>query len=211
MWHICAWAREKNILVQDRGSAANSAVCYVLGITAVKHRLLFDRFLNDSRIGKDGKPSWPDIDLDFSSGERRERVIQEVYQRYGRRSAAMTTNVITYRGRSTVREVGKVLGFGEDALDRFSTLYANSDFPETFDVEAQLKMAGVAAVHPRLHAMLDLQNNFRRALPRHLGQHSGGMVISGGQLDKVVPLEPGACPTAAFASGTKTTAKISAS
>lgn len=197
VWHICAWARENNIIVQGRGSAANSAVCYVLGITAVnpvKHRLLFDRFLNDSRIGKDGKPSWPDIDLDFPSGERRERVIQEVYRRYGRRGAAMTANVITYRGRSTIREVGKVLGFGEDALDRFSSLYANGDFPETLDVEAQLKMAGVAAEHPRLHAMLRLQDYFRRALPRHLGQHSGGMVISEGQLDKVVPLEPASMP-----------------
>ena len=197
VWHICAWARERNILVQGRGSAANSAVCYVLGITAVnpvKHRLLFDRFLNDSRVGKDGKPSWPDIDLDFPSGERRERVIQEVYQRYGRRGAAMTANVITYRGRSTIREVGKVLGFGEDSLDRFSSLYANGDFPETLDVAKQLDLAGIGSQHPRLPALLALQHQFSRALPRHLGQHSGGMVISEGQLDKVVPLEPASMP-----------------
>ncbi|HUR58888.1 MAG TPA: OB-fold nucleic acid binding domain-containing protein, partial [Opitutaceae bacterium] len=186
------------IIVQGRGSAANSAVCYMLGITAVnpvKHRLLFERFLNDSRVGKDGKPSWPDIDLDFPSGERRERVIQEVYSRYGRRGAAMTANVITYRGRSSVREVGKVLGFGEDALDRFSSLYANGDFPETLQLQQQLAMAGIAREHPRAAAMVRLQDYIRgAALPRHLGQHSGGMVICQGQLDRVVPLEPATMP-----------------
>ncbi len=197
VWDICRWARENNILVQGRGSAANSAVCYILGITAVnpvRHRLLFDRFLNDSRVGKDGKPSWPDIDLDFPSGDRRERVIQKVYNRYGRRGAAMTANVITYRGRSSVREVGKVLGFGEDALDRFSSLYANGDFPETLELKQQLALSGIAPDHPRAAAMVRLQHYFKRALPRHLGQHSGGMVISENQLDKVVPLEPATMP-----------------
>jgi len=197
VWDICAWARAQGILVQGRGSAANSAVCYMLGITAVnpvKHRLLFERFLNDSRVGKDGKPSWPDIDLDFPSGERRESVIQEVYQRYGRRGAAMTANVITYRGRSTIREAGKVLGFGDDALDRFSSLYANGDFPQTLDLQKQLKLSGIAADHPRAAALVRVQHYFRRGLPRHLGQHSGGMVICQGQLDRVVPLEPATMP-----------------
>jgi len=197
VWDICDWARQNNVLVQGRGSAANSAVCYVLGITAVnplKHRLLFDRFLNDSRVGRDGRPSWPDIDLDFPSGDRRERVIQEVYRRYGRRGAAMTANVITYRGRSIVREVGKVLGFGADALDRFSSLYANGDFPQTLELEQQLALSGIAAHHPRAAAMGQLHHYFSRALPRHLGQHSGGMVICRGQLDKVVPLEPATMP-----------------
>ena len=109
VWDICAWTRAQNILVQGRGSAANSSVCYVLGITAVdpmKHALHFDRFLTDGRIGVDEHPSWPDIDLDLPSGEPRERVIQEVYARYGTRGAAMTANVIAYRGRSTIREVG---------------------------------------------------------------------------------------------------------
>jgi error-prone DNA polymerase len=196
VWDICDWARQRGILVQGRGSAANSAVCYMLGITAVnpvKHRLLFDRFLNDSRVGRDGKPSWPDIDLDFPSGERRESVIQEVYQRYGRRGAAMTANVITYRGRGIVREAGKVLGFGEDALDRFSSLYANGDFPETIGLQEQLKMSGIAARHPRAEAMVRL-HEYLRGMPRHLGQHSGGMVICQGQLDKVVPLEPATMP-----------------
>ncbi|HVS52934.1 MAG TPA: error-prone DNA polymerase, partial [Opitutaceae bacterium] len=196
VWDICRWARENHILVQGRGSAANSAVCYMLGITAVdplKHRLLFDRFLNDSRVGADGNPSWPDIDLDLPSGDRRERVIQEVYRRYGRRGAAMTANVITYRGRSVVREVGKVLGFGEDALDRFSSLYANGDFPETLQLQQQLAMSGIAPEHPRAHAMTLLQP-LLHGLPRHLGQHSGGMVICQGQLDKIVPLEPATMP-----------------
>ncbi len=196
VWDICRWAREQNILVQGRGSAANSAVCFVLGITAVNpvtHRLLFDRFLNDSRVGRDGRPSWPDIDLDFPSGDRRERVIQKVYERYGRRGAAMTANVITYRGRSTTREIGKVLGFGEDALDRFSSLYANGDFPETLGLQEQLKMSGIAAQHPRAEALVRLHHHIR-GLPRHLGQHSGGMVICQGQLDKVVPLEPATMP-----------------
>ncbi len=198
VWDICQWARNRPqpILVQGRGSAANSAVCYVLGITAVdpvKNKLLFDRFLNDSRIGADGLPSWPDIDLDFPSGERRESVIQEVYRRYGARGAAMTANVISYRGRNTIREVGKVLGFGDDALDRFSSLYANGDFPETLDLKEQLRLSGIAGSHPRAEALFLAQHHLH-GLPRHLGQHPGGMVISLNQLDKVVPLEPATMP-----------------
>lgn len=197
VWDICRWAREeRGILVQGRGSAANSSVCFVLGITAVdpmRHRLLFERFLSKGRIGKNGHPSWPDIDLDFPSGERREAVIQEIYRRYGRRGAAMTANVITYRGRSVVREVGKVLGFGEDALDRFSGLYANGDFPHTLQLGEQLAMAGIGAAHPRAAALARLHERVR-SLPRHLGQHSGGMVVCQHQLSKVVPLENATMP-----------------
>lgn len=196
VWDICCWARQRGILLQGRGSAANSAVCYVLGITAVnplKHRLLFDRFLNDSRVGADGNPSWPDIDLDFPSGDRRESVIQEVYRRYGRRGAAMTANAITYRGRSIVREVGKVLGFADDILDRFSNLYANGDFPQTLELQQQLALSGLAAAHPRAAALANLYERIK-GLPRHLGQHSGGLVICEGQLDKVVPLENATMP-----------------
>jgi error-prone DNA polymerase len=105
----------------------------------------------------------------------------------------MTANVITYRGRSTVREIGKVLGFGDDALDRFSGLYANGDFPETLELQDQLAMAGIAAKHPRAEAMVRLYHQIH-GLPRHLGQHSGGMVICQGQLDKVVPLENASMP-----------------
>jgi error-prone DNA polymerase len=110
---------------------------------------------------------------------------------HGRLGAAMTANVITYRGRSVVREVGKVLGFGDDTLDRFSSLYANGDFPETIDLQRQLALSGITSHHPRAAAMVMLQKLIY-GLPRHLGQHSGGMVICQGQLNKVVPLEPAA-------------------
>jgi len=196
VWDICRWAREREILVQGRGSAANSAACFCLGITAVnpvKQRLLFERFLSEGRVGADGRPSWPDIDLDFPSGDLRESVIQEVYRRYAPRGAAMTANVITYRGRSTVREIGKVLGFGDDSLDRFSSLYANGDFPHTLQLSQQLDMSGIAATHPRAGALVSLHRQIY-GLPRHLGQHSGGMVICQGNLDTVVPLEPASMP-----------------
>ncbi|PAW65137.1 MAG: error-prone DNA polymerase [Opitutia bacterium Tous-C1TDCM] len=196
VWDICRYCRDEGILVQGRGSAANSAVCYALGITAVdplRHELLFERFLSEGRVGRDGHPSWPDIDLDLPSGELRERVLQRVYAQYGARGAAMTANVITYRGRSAVREIGKVLGFGDDALDRFSGLYANGDFPETLELQDQLALAGIAARHPRAAAMVELYRQIH-GLPRHLGQHSGGMVIAQGQLDRVVPLENATMP-----------------
>ncbi|HYD84726.1 MAG TPA: PHP domain-containing protein, partial [Opitutus sp.] len=192
IWDICEWARQKGILIQGRGSAANSVVCFALGITAVnptRYDLLFDRFLSRGRIGKGGHPSWPDVDLDLPSGDLREKVIQEVYQRYAPRGAAMVANVITYRGRSTMREVGKVLGFSEDVLDRFSALYGNGDFPHTLDVEKQVEMAGLPVTHPRLRAMLGLYHQIK-GLPRHLGQHSGGMVLCPNHLDTVVPIEP---------------------
>ena len=117
VWDIVNFAARTDILVQGRGSAANSAVCYSLGITAVDPvggNLLFERFLTE------GRKSWPDIDLDLPSGERREQVIQEVYRRYGEHGAAMTANVITYRGRSAMREIGKALNLPDDVLDRFS-------------------------------------------------------------------------------------------
>src|SRR5262247_3894977 len=108
VWDIVRFCLENRILVQGRRSAANSAVCYALSITAVdpvKMELLFERFLSEER------GEWPDIDLDLPSGDQRERVIQHVYEKYGRLGAAMTANVITYRGRSAAREVGKALGF----------------------------------------------------------------------------------------------------
>jgi error-prone DNA polymerase len=196
VWDICAYCRTHGILVQGRGSAANSIVCYSLGITAVdpiKHELLFERFLSEGRVGRDGHPSWPDIDLDLPSGELREQVLQRVYELYAPRGAAMTANVITYRGRSTVREIGKVLGFGDDAIERFSGLYANGDFPETLELQDQLALAGIGARHPRAAAMVGLYRQIH-GLPRHLGQHSGGMVICQGQLDRVVPLENASMP-----------------
>jgi error-prone DNA polymerase len=193
IWDICKWAREeRHTLIQGRGSAANSAVCYMLGITAVnplEHELLFERFLSEGRLGADGKPSWPDVDLDLPSGDRREEVIQEIYKRYAPHGAAMVANVITYRGRSTTREMGKILGLPEDALNRFSALYANGDFSHTLDFKKQLHLSGLASSHPRLPALLALCNKIK-GLPRHLGQHSGGMVLCPGHLHEVVPLEP---------------------
>ena len=199
VWDICRWCREeKQTLVQGRGSAANSIVCYALEITAVdpiEHKLLFERFLSEGRQGVDGHPSWPDIDLDLPSGDRREATIQEIYQRYGQRGAAMVANVITYRGRSASREVGKVLGLADDVLDRFSALYANGDFPQTLGLTEQLKASGLSDAHPRMPAMLALCGHLRQhALPRHLGQHSGGMVLCPGRLDEIVPVENASMP-----------------
>ncbi len=184
VWDICGFCRDQGILVQGRGSAANSAVCYSLGITAVDpigQKLLFERFLSDERTG------WPDIDLDLPSRARRESVIQEVYKRYPGR-AAMTANVITYRGRNTMREMGKVLGFTDDVLDRYTSLYAGGDYPHTLELREQLKLAGISAAHPRTEFLIDLVRR-ASALPRHLGQHSGGMVLCAGRLDEIVPLE----------------------
>jgi error-prone DNA polymerase len=192
VWDICRWTRERGILIQGRGSAANSVVCYALGITAVDpiaNGLLFERFLSRGRIGPDGHPSWPDVDLDLPSGDLRESVIQQVYERYRPRGAAMVANVITYRGRSVVRELGKVMGLSADVMDRFSALYANGDFPQTLGIEEQVKLAGLPSAHPRLPAMLAVYHRMK-GLPRHLGQHSGGMVLCPNRLDTVVPIEP---------------------
>ena len=190
VWDLCAYARGRGILSQGRGSAANSTVCYCLGITAVdpiKSELLFERFLSE------GRTDWPDIDIDLPSGEAREEVIQEVYRRYGRLGAAMTANVITYRGRSTLREVGKVLGFADDALDRFSSLFHGGDYPQTLKLREQLRMAGISGDHPRLPTLIDTCQRVH-GLPRHLSQHSGGMVLSAGSLSQVVPLENARMP-----------------
>jgi error-prone DNA polymerase len=119
VWDIVRFCKENDILAQGRGSAANSAVCYSLGITAVdpvNMELLFERFLSEER------GEWPDIDIDLPSGDKRESVIQYVYQRYGRQGSAMTANVITYRGRSAARDIGKVLGFEDEALARLAGL-----------------------------------------------------------------------------------------
>ncbi|HEX9047790.1 MAG TPA: error-prone DNA polymerase, partial [Verrucomicrobiae bacterium] len=191
VWDIVNFCREQNIMCQGRGSAANSTVCFCLGITAVdplKFHTLFERFLTEGR-----KNSWPDIDIDLPSGDRRERVIQEIYKRYGEHGAAMTANVITYRGRSAAREVGKALNLSPDILNRFSNLYANGDFPHTLELPAQMEKAGLPQSHPRAAAFAVLCRAMR-GLPRHLGQHSGGMIICQGKLDKIVPLENASMP-----------------
>ena len=191
VWDIVRFCREQGILVQGRGSAANSAVCYSLGITAVDPvgmDLLFERFLSEER------GEWPDIDLDLPSGEQRERAIQYVYQRYGERGAAMTANVITYRGRMAAREMGKVLGFDEDTVGRLSGLVGRWEYHDADEtLEKQFRYAGFDLRHPRMRKFLELCLAVQD-LPRHLGQHSGGMVICQGQLDSVVPLEPASMP-----------------
>jgi len=190
VWDIINFCREHNVMVQGRGSAANSAVCYCLGITPVdpvSNHLVFERFLSESRKG------WPDIDLDLPSGDRRESVIQEVYRRYGKHGAAMTANVITYRGRSAAREIGKALNLSPNILDRFSHLFANGDFPHTLDLAAQIEQAGLPQGHPRLPAFISLYQGIY-GLPRHLGQHSGGMIICQGKLSSFVPLENASMP-----------------
>jgi len=191
VWDIVRHCREHDILVQGRGSAANSAVCYSLGITAVdpiRMELLFERFLSEER------GEWPDIDLDLPSGDQREQAIQYVYERYGKLGAAMTANVITYRGRSAAREVGKVLGFDEETLARLASLVSSWEYRDPGDtLERQFRDAGFELQQPRISKFFELCVAVQD-LPRHLGQHSGGMVICQGQLDSVVPLEPATMP-----------------
>jgi error-prone DNA polymerase len=191
VWDIIRYCRQHDILVQGRGSAANSAVCYSLEITAVDPigmGLLFERFLSEER------GEWPDIDLDLPSGDQREQVIQYIYQLYGQRGAAMTANVCTYRSRSAAREMGKVLGFDENSLARLSKIAGSWEWRDPTDtLEKQFTKAGLDPCHAQIAVYLNLCQRVRD-LPRHLSQHSGGMVICQGQLDSVVPLEPATMP-----------------
>jgi len=229
---IVAFAKAHGIFCQGRGSAANSVVCHTLGITNVDpvgRGLLFERFLSENRH------SWPDIDIDFPSGERRELVIQHVFEKYGPRGAAMTANVITYRPRSAFREMSKVLGFPPAVADRFSDLCSapkvhdaretpvagaprSSPSPErpapapshnpqspgpgmddyyprskVLDLEHTIERSGIPASHPRFGALVRLYHA-ALGMPRHLGQHSGGMIIRDLGLDSIVPLQPATMP-----------------
>lgn len=191
VWDLVRFCREEKILVQGRGSAANSAVCYSLGITAVDPvgmELLFERFLSEER------GEMPDIDLDLPSGDQRERVIQYLYKRYGERGAAMTANVITYRSRMAGREMGKALGFDPETLDKVSAAVSTWEYRDQNDTfDHRFRDAGLDLNHPRLRKYFELCVAVQD-LPRHLGQHSGGMVICQGHLDSVVPLEPASMP-----------------
>jgi error-prone DNA polymerase len=192
---LLEFARARGILFQGRGSAANSVVCYCLGITPVdpiESNLLFERFLSENR------KNWPDIDIDFPSGDRREEVIQHVYRKYGARNAAMTANVITYRPNSAFREMSKVLGFPPELADRFSSgshrIFNKEDEAKEVKNQFEDRIAPlIPPSHPRLAA---LEHLFHAALgmPRHLGQHSGGMIICDHGLDAVVPLQPATMP-----------------
>ena len=185
VWDISEYAKKSNILSQGRGSAANSVVCYALGITAVDPiaaNLLFERFLSEER------DEYPDIDIDLPSGDDREQVIQYVYKTYGERGAGMTANVISYRSKSAAREVGKVFGFDEETLGKLSKLV--SHLGSTGPIIERFKEAGLDPSQSfRIQKYIEM---FTRILdfPRHLGQHSGGMVVSLNRLDAAVPIEP---------------------
>lgn len=205
VWDIIQFCKSRGILVQGRGSAANSAVCFALGITAVdplKMDLLFERFLSEER------GEWPDIDLDLPSGSRREEVIQYLYRKYGAHACALTAVVITYRERSALRDLGKVLGFDKGAIDAISRhlhrfggpedeaeLSEEAETAEPVDSEIVLALqkAGMDPKDPRLSLLTQLYDEAQE-LPRHIGQHPGGMVIAAGRLDEVVPLEPARMP-----------------
>ncbi len=194
VWDIVQFCLREKIMVQGRGSAANSAVCYALSITAVdpvKMELLFERFLSEER------GEWPDIDLDLPSGDQREKAIQHVYKTYGVHGSAMTANVITYRDRSAAREVGKALGFSLEQADKLSKVVGTWNFGEIREriesMPPQLASAGFDPEDLRVQHFMRLQLQIQN-LPRHLGQHSGGMVMARGRLDEVVPLEPASMP-----------------
>jgi error-prone DNA polymerase len=178
---IVTFARSRGILCQGRGGAANSAVCYCLGITEVnpaEHQLLFERFISRER----GEP--PDIDIDFEH-ERREEVIQHIYAKYGRDHAALTAEVISYRGRSAIREVGKALGLSQDCVDHLAKhldRWGESVGPE------RLREAGADPDDPTLRRLVILAGQIR-GFPRHLSQHVGGFVITRSRLDELVPVE----------------------
>ncbi|HEX3697050.1 MAG TPA: error-prone DNA polymerase [Polyangia bacterium] len=198
VWDIVRFAKESDIMIQGRGSAANSATCFVLGITAidpVKMELLFERFLSEERVQNASSMAdrMPDIDLDLPSGDKREAVIQYVYRKYGARGAAMTANVITYRPRMAVRDCGRALGFSEEQLARIARHIPGWIHGDDEPLGAHLAAAGFPLADGRTRLLADVATAMLN-LPRHLGQHSGGMIIAAHHLDEVVPLEPASMP-----------------
>ncbi|MGX2029793.1 error-prone DNA polymerase [Methylocaldum gracile] len=184
---IVRFAREQSILCQGRGSAANSAVCYCLGITEVdpgRLDLLFERFISRER----NEP--PDIDVDFEH-ERREEVIQYIYRKYGRQRAALAASVITYRTRSAVRDVAKALGFSREQIDHLAGAahFLSGDGVDT----ERLQAAGFDPKNPKLRLLAGLVRQLR-GFPRHLSQHTGGFVIAADALPRLVPVENAAMP-----------------
>ena len=188
VWDLVRFARSRGILCQGRGSAANSAVCYCLGITEVdpaRMNLLFERFISKER----DEP--PDIDVDFEH-QRREEVIQYIYERYGRHRAAIAATVISYRPRSALRDAGKALGFSPQQVERL--VHAASGWRSRRGVEAGwLEEAGFDPASPRVSWLLRLVNQLL-GFPRHLSQHVGGFVIARGTLEELVPVENAAMP-----------------
>ncbi len=190
---LVAFAREQTppILCQGRGSAANSVVCFLLGITSVdpvEHNLLFSRFVSADR----NEP--PDIDVDFEH-ERREEVMQYVYRRYGRHRAGIAATITHYRPRSAVREVGKVLGLSEDFTNRLSSTVWGSH-ASTMD-EKRIRETGFDLENPDI-ARLNMLVGKLLGFPRHLGQHVGGFVLTQDRLDETVPIHNAAMPDRTF-------------
>jgi error-prone DNA polymerase len=182
MWEIVQFCRREEILCQGRGSAANSIVCYCLGITAIdpiRMDLLFERFISRERA----EP--PDIDLDIEH-ERREEVIQWVYRRYGRRHAAMVANFIRYRARSAVRDVGKALGIPQTALDRVAKLLSYYDLGIEGTLLREAGLDPEAPSHTHLLRLVSEIVDF----PRHLSIHPGGFLLGSDPVDSMVPIEP---------------------
>ncbi len=188
VWDIVAFARERGIRCQGRGSAANSLVAYLLGITSVDpiaHHLLFERFLSADRY------TTPDIDIDFAA-DRREEVIQYVYARYGALHTAMVCNVVTFQARSAVRDLGKALGFPLPVVDRLAkSLDTHSPIAAADELLKSIS-ADAPPEHP-LRLLADLMRQIN-GCPRHLSIHVGGMLITGPPLDEVVPLERATMP-----------------
>lgn len=185
MWDLVEYCRREGIICQGRGSAANSAVCYCLGITAidpVRMDLLFERFLSKERA----EP--PDIDLDIEH-RRREEVITHMYKKYGRDRAAMVANVVRYRPRSAVRDVGKVLGFPETTLDRMAKLLSHRDssFEEAFGTVAEEPGTSVVSLFRRLCREI-------LGFPRHLSIHPGGFLLGSEAVHRIVPVENATMP-----------------
>jgi error-prone DNA polymerase len=187
VYDVVQYARSRRILCQGRGSAANSVVCFALGITSVdptRTRLLFGRFLSRER------DEAPDIDVDFEH-ERREEVIQYIYRKYGRHRTALAATVISYRTRSAFRDVGKALGLDAVQLDRISGSFVWWDNPG--ERAARLAESGFDPASPAIRKLIAL-TGILSGFPRHLSQHVGGFVISGGPLSQLVPVENAAMP-----------------
>ena len=188
---LVEFARSRGILCQGRGSAANSRVCYCLGVTAVDPQrgagLLFERFMSKER----NEP--PDIDIDFEH-ERREEVIQYVYAKYGRERAALAATVILYRARSALRDLGKVFGLAPEGCARLAKTMQWWDGSEALD--ERLRAAGFDPEDPALASLVALARELVAfpGFPRHLSQHVGGLVISAGRLDELVPIENASMP-----------------
>ena len=187
VWDLVRFARSRNILCQGRGSAANSAVCFCLGVTSVdpnNYDLLFERFISRERNEA------PDIDVDFEH-QRREEVIQYVYEKYGRDRAGMTATVTTYRTRSAVRECGKAIGLSQDRIDSFSKIVEGRGGDES--LETRCASAGIDPASPIGSRYLYLVQSLL-GFPRHLSQHTGGMVMTQGPMHELCPIENAAMP-----------------